>query len=317
MSTGQEARGRRRAPRRWLGTLTNEQLGRRTVALVLAVTSVVAVGVMVNAITGREERAGAPVPTTSPPRTAHPTTRLPADVVAGPDTTGVRDGTTLEPFRADGALDEDGLVLEGVLVEGDLELVGADQVLRNSRVEGHVVVRGTGVTLEDSEVGALSVASATQVVVRRVEVFGNPGSDGVHVTSGDGPRAADVLIEGSWVHSPQVEADSHYDGIQVRGVDHLTLRGNTFDLGPWHEQYNAAIFLEEANGGNVDVLVERNTVNGGGYALYVAGQGVRLIDNRFGRDANWGLLYPEHPPFEESGSAWADDGSPLSLLDGA
>ena len=137
------------------------------------------------------------------------------------------------------------------------------------------------------------------------------------MTSGDGPRAADVLIEGSWVHSPQVEADSHYDGIQVRGVDHLTLRGNTFDLGPWNERYNAAIFLEEANGGNVDVLVERNTVNGGGYALYVAGQGVRLIDNRFGRDANWGLLYPEHPPFEESGSAWADDGSPLSLLDGA
>ena len=307
-------------PRRsaaWLRALTSEQVGRRAVALVLTLVAVLAVGLMVNEITGREERAGTPA--TTPTATPVPTpSRPPVDtsVEAGPETTGVPDGTPLTPFEA-GVLNEDGLVLDGVLIQGDVELVGERQVLRNSRVEGHLVVRGTDVTIEDSELGALSVSSATQVVARRVEIFGNLGDDGIHVTSGGGPRASDVVIEGCWVHSPQVEAESHYDGIQVRGVDGLTLRGNTFDLGPWMDRYNAAVFLEEANGGNVDVLVEGNLINGGGYSVYVNGRDVRLVDNRFGNDANWGLLHPRHTPFEESGSTWADDGTPVSLTDEA
>ena len=316
MTTGPEAREPHDRRGRW-ASASSEQLGRRTLAVVLAVTAVLAVGVMVGAITGRDERAGSPLPPPSPTRTAHPSSPPPdEDAVAGPDTTGVPEGTELEQLDSPGTVAEDGLVLEGLHIVGDLEMIGDGQVLRDSRVDGHVVVRGHDVTIEDSEVGALSVSSATQVVARRVEIFGNLGSDGIHVTSGGGPRASDVLIEGCWVHSPQVESDSHYDGIQVRGVDRLTLRGNTFDLGPWNDRYNAAVFLEDANGGNADVLVERNLINGGGYAMYLGGTDVRLVDNRFGRDANWGLLYPDHGPFEESGSTWADDGSSLSVLDG-
>lgn len=295
--------------------LTSEQVGRRAVAIVLAGTAVLAVGVMVGELTGRDEQAGTAPHSASPTQTAPPPPS-PGDgtVGAGPDTTGVPEGTALVP-HAPGTVQEDGLVLDGVLVLGDLELVGRGQVLRNSRVEGHVVTRGDDVTIEDSEVGALSVAGSAGAVARRVEVFGNLGDDGIHVTSDGAARTTDVLIEGCWVHSPQVEPDSHYDGIQVRGVDGLTLRGSTLDLGQWMDRHNAAVFLEDANGGNTDVLVERNVINGGGYSVYVAGQGVRFVDNRFGRDANWGLLYPEHPPFEESGSVWADDGAPVSLLD--
>ncbi len=296
--------------------LTSEQIGRRTVAVVLAGAAVLAVGVMVGEITGREERAGNAPREESPTAAGDPSSPPRTDPVvgAGPDSTGVRAGTSLRP-QDPGILHEDDLVLDGVLVQGDLALVGQGQVLRNSRVEGHLLVRGDDVTIEDSEVGALSISGATAVVARGVEVFGNSGDDGIHVTSDGAERTSQVLIEGSWVHSPQVEPESHYDGIQVRGVDGLTLRGNTFDLGPWMDRYNAAIFLEDANGGNDDVLVEGNVINGGGYAVYVGGTGVRFVDNRFGRDANWGLLYPTYTPFEESGSAWADDGTPVSLLD--
>ena len=299
----------------WSRLLRSERTGRRAVTLVLAVTVVIAIAAMVGQLTARDDRAGAPPASPSPSATSPEATPPTggSGVDAGPDTTGVPGGVRLEPHDA-GTEDRDGLVLDGVLVAGDLELVGEGQVLRNSRIEGQLVVRGADITVEDSEVGGLAITSATGVVARRVEVFGHLGSDGIHVTSDSGARASDILVEGCWVHSPQVEAQSHYDGIQVRGVDGLTLYGNTFDLGPWQEPYNAAIFLEDANGGNVDVLVERNIINGGGYAVYVQGQDVRFVDNRFGRDAKWALIFPEHAPFQESGSVWADDGSALSLL---
>lgn len=305
-------RGPLGALRRWRGTLTSEQLGRRAVAVVLALMGVLMVGLIVGELTGRDPRAGSGVTASTPEPT--PTGPAPGDVVAGPDNTGVPEGTRLVSHDAN-TIERSDVLLVGIHVEGDLEIDGSNVTLRNSRIEGNLVIRGAGVVVEDSELGALAVSGGTDVTVRRVEVFGSPGSDGIHVTSGDGARTSDVVIEGCWIHSPNVLPESHYDGIQVRGVDRLTLRGNTFDLGRWMDRHNAAIFLEDANGGNADVLIERNLVNGGGYMLYLFGTDVRLVDNAFGEDFNWGLLYPEYLPFEETGSRWASDGSPLSVTD--
>lgn len=255
------------------------------------------------------DAAPSPTPTQAPSPTDVPTDA--ASVVAGPDTTGVPDGVGLT--EADpGTYDEDGLVLDGVHIDGDLLLTGDNQVLRNSRVEGHVAVRGTGQVVEDSELGSLAVSGATSFTARRTEIFGERGEDGIHVTSGRNPTS-DVVIEQCWIHSPKVDADSHYDGVQVRGVTGLTLRGNTIDLGAWKPEYNAAVFLEDANGGNSDVLVEDNVVNGGGYSLYLEGSDVSLVGNRFGRDSKWGLVYPDHDAFSATDNAWADDGTAVDL----
>ncbi len=247
----------------------------------------------------------APEPASTAPPTAE------AAPVGGPDTTGTPDGVELTPADA-GTYDEDGLVLDGVHIEGDLTLTGANQVLRGSRVEGHVAVRGTGQVVEDSELGSLAVSGATSFTVRRTEVFGERGKDGIHVTSGTSPTS-DVVIEQCWIHSPQVKADSHYDGIQVRGVTGLTLRSTTIDLGPWRPEFNAAVFLEDANGGNSHVLVEGNVVNGGGYSLYVEGTDVALVGNRFGPDSRWGVLYPDHDAFTATDNTWAADGAAVEL----
>ncbi len=257
-------------------------------------------------------------PTTPPPSTPTPEdtsapeeTTAPASVTAGPDTTGVPAGVTLTAVDP-AQFDEDGLVLDGVLISGDVVLTGANQVVRNSRIEGHVAFRGTGQVLEDSEIGSLAVSGATSFRASRVDIFGRQGEDGIHVTSGRAPTS-DIVIEDSWIHSPQVDPESHYDGIQVRGVVGLTLRGNTFDLGPWAPEYNAAVFLEDANGGNHDVVVERNFINGGGYSVYVEGRNVAFVDNVFGRGSRWGPLYPEHDAFRASGNVWADTGEPVDL----
>jgi len=253
-----------------------------------------------------------PGDTPTPTQAAPEPTAPPLVNAAGPDTTGVPAGVTLAA-GAPGTFDEDGLVIEGQHIVGDVTLTGDGQVLRNSRVEGHVIVRGAGSTIEDAEVGALSVSGARSFTARRMEVFGSTGRDGVHITSGGDTRAADVVIEASWIHSPKVDPEAHYDGVQVRGVDRLTLRGNTIDLGTWAPEYNAAVFLEEANGGNVDVVVEGNVVNGGGYSVYVEGTNVSFVDNRFGRDSKWGLVYPEHDPFTAEGNIWADSGERAPL----
>ncbi len=225
--------------------------------------------------------------------------------------TGVPAGTDLVDTEP-GTFDEDGLVLDGVTISGDVLLTGSDQTLRNSRVDGHVIVRGTDVTLEDSELGALSISGAQGVVASRLEIFGLLGSDGFHVTSDVGP-VRDVVIEDSWVHSPSVTPESHYDGIQVRGVQGLEIRGNYFDLGPWEEPYTSAILLQQANGGNSDVLIDGNWIDGGGFALYVGGADVVVTNNKFGRNANWGLLHGDADPFTEEGNTWADTGEAVTL----
>lgn len=224
----------------------------------------------------------------SPAPPAPPASRAPTGPHAGPF--GVTDAAALTP-RGDGTIREDGVVIEDATISGTLILTGNDQRVRNVRVEGALVVRGTGVTVEDSDVGAFVVSGGKDVVATRLNVFGQTGSDGIHVTSDTG-RVQNVLIEDSWVHTPRVTPTSHYDGIQVRGVDGLTLRGNTFDLGPFKPQYNASIFLENANGGNTNVTIEGNHLDGGGYAVYLGGQNTRFVNNTFGPSAGFGLLYP-------------------------
>lgn len=228
-----------------------------------------------------------------------------------PDAVGAGDDSGLSP-RDPENFRRDGLVLQDVTIDGSIELTGDNQTLRNVVVAGRVLVKGDSVTIEDSSVGALSVSGASGFVARRLEVFGLEGSDGIHITSDTG-RVTDALIEDSWIHSPQVTADSHYDGIQVRGVDGLTIRGSYIDLGPYRPQYTAAVFVEDANGGNTRVLIEDSWINGGGYTVSLAGTDVVLRNNVFGPDAEFGLRYPNDTRIDASGNILQSTGEPADL----
>ena len=255
-----------------------------------------------------DPQAGAPTDPADPAPSTPPTPR-PCPTCA--PSAGVPDDVTLRPADT-AALDRDGQLVEGTAFPGDVTLSADGVTLRGVRVEGQLLVTGSDVVVEDSEVGSLAISGASGVRVSRVEVFGDLGQDGIHVTSDRGP-VTDVVVEDSWIHSPTVTGDSHYDGIQVRGVDGLVLRGNVFDLGPHLPQLNASIFLQEANGGNRDVLIEDNVIDGGGYALYIGGSDVTVRSNAFGRNAAWGLLYPDASPFTEASNVWRDTGEAVTL----
>lgn len=227
----------------------------------------------------------------------------------GPGTTGTL-SDQLAP-HAPGTFREDGMVLQDVVITGDVALTGADQTLRNVRVEGQVRVTGTGITIEDAELGSLVLSGARQFVGRRLDVFGNPGDDGIHISADTGP-VQDVLVEDSWVHSPALNPDSHYDGIQVRGVQDLVLRNLFLDLGPFDERHATAVFLQEANGGNSGVLLEDSWIDGGAFALNLGGDDVTVRRNVFGPNAEYGLLYPseQEPTLEDN---VLDTGAPADL----
>ena len=204
-------------------------------------------------------------------------------------TTGVRAGHTLSPMTG-GQVTTSGTVIADRVIEGDVVFTGSSLTLRDVRVTGHAVFRGQDVVVEDSEFASLALSGARNVRLSRVDVFGNTGQDGLHITS-DAGRVGDVVVEDTWIHDPKVTATSHYDGIQVRGVDRLTLRRVAIELGAFAPQHNAALFLENANGGNTSVTVEDSWLTGGGYPVYSFGTDVRIRRTVIG-GGQWGWLFP-------------------------
>src|SRR5690606_2395601 len=102
--------------------------------------------------------------------------------------------------------------------------------------------------------------------------------------------------------------------IQVRGVDGLTLRGNSFELGAYKPQFTAAIFLENANGGNTNVTIEGNYIDGGGYTVYLGGKNTKFVNNTFGSSAEFGILYPRSDMSSVTASGnIGPDGKPINF----
>ena len=251
------------------------------------------------------------------PAVAGPPTALSTGTPAGPsasslvDRTGVPAGASLTSMPA-GTVSTGGTTIANRSISGDVIFTGSNLTLRNLRVTGRLLLRGDDVVLEDSTVGSLSLSGTDGVVVRGVEVAGNPGQDGLHITSGSAP-VRDVLLEDVWIHNPLVTSSAHYDGIQVRGVDGLTMRRVVVEMGAWKKQYNAALFLEEANGGNHGIRVEDSTFLGGGYTMYSFATDVRVTRTTLG-GGRWGALYPQSLVMEMQFSQVTDaSGSGLSL----
>ena len=58
--------------------------------------------------------------------------------------------------------------------------------------------------------------------------------------------------------------------------------------GPYHENFNAAIFLEHANGGTSNVEVRDNWLLGSAFSVMVDSQSATFTGNKIGGDIKWG-----------------------------
>lgn len=219
--------------------------------------------------------------------------------LAGARNTGVPAGTRLTPSGSI-TVREDGAVLEGLDVDGCVQVNAKDVTIRSSRIRcpsapGQVAVAvgdaGDRLTLEDVEVDGRGTTAVcvgySRYALLRVNVHGC--ADGVRF----GHR---VTIQDSWVHDLVRIRTLHGDALQTTSASDVVIRGNTLDAnstarGDYH---NAAIMIGSETGTRMvkRVLIEGNHLDGGNYTLNVRGDinatDVTIRDNTFGTSSRYG-----------------------------
>jgi len=224
---------------------------------------------------------------------------------------------------------------------GNLTLSRAGQVVSGLDVTGCITVRANNVTIRNTRVrGTCEVIvdnRATGLVLDHVEVDGrgSPSTLGIGHDSftarnvyvhgvGDGVRAnGNVLVTGSRITDLAAGGGSHNDGIQITQGRNIRIVGNVIENR--HAQ-TSAIMIGADQGSVASVLVQGNTLSGGGYTLYGGAEppagnsisGIVLSGNRFSRKyfpssgAYGPLTATNDARISVIGNVWADTGRPVS-----
>lgn len=208
----------------------------------------------------------------------------------------------------------DGSTLQDVRVPS-LEISGSDVTVRNVQVDGRVLVTGDRVRIRRVTAQGVGISSASDVSVKRSRIESSP-DDAFHVTSDAGELVTNVTLDHNFVHRPVTPSENHYDGVQVRGADGMRISCSTFRAGRYHDNFNAAVFLENANGGTSDVEVDHNWFFGFAFSVMVDSPSSTFTDNKIGGDIQWGpclLLESAGDSFTSDGNTWAEDGRKVNF----
>ncbi|EWT05293.1 hypothetical protein N864_02190 [Intrasporangium chromatireducens Q5-1] len=199
---------------------------------------------------------------------------------------------------------------------GSLVITGANATIRNVAVNGNILVKADGAMIDHVTARGIAISSASNATVRYSNV-GYTKGDGINVTSDRGVMSRNILFSHNFVHDPRVPAGAHYDGSQVRGVDGLTINCSTYDPGPYASQFNAGVYLEDANGGTSNVKVTNNWLYGFGFSVMMDARNVTLQGNRLGGDIHWGTCYIGKrvgtAGLTSLGNVWDSSGKSLAL----
>lgn len=216
-------------------------------------------------------------------------------------TTGVPAGTVLKPFNPAGAelvITQDGTVLDGLEIYGDVKVRARDVTIRNSRLHGGpgIPASNTGI-IDATGAGVVNLVIEDSTIVpdrpsyyrdgivghdytaRRNHIQGTNDGLGIFNRPG-GPPEANVTAEGNYIHSltfwsndPAHSDGTHNDGIQVQGGENIRIAGNTIvanarpgrGSGPSPRGGHAGIgiMLQQNVARLGNVVVERNWVDDG------------------------------------------------------
>jgi hypothetical protein len=198
---------------------------------------------------------------------------------------------------------------------------GNNLTFRNCYIRGGLLLQGDNITVEHCTIEGGVSFSGTNTVSFQYNNVKDSGDDLLHITSDSG-QSANITLANNYIHTPTPSCGAHADGLQVRGVNTLSIVNNTIDMGPWvqvcgQDALNAAIFFESANGGNSNLTVDGNYLNGAGITLRLnPGANQKIINNRFGRQYHYGVVNNATSAgniTQQSGNVMDDDGSAVNF----
>lgn len=241
-------------------------------------------------------------PASTPPASTPPSTPPPAGGSTRPSSSNTGTNGTLTATYSGGASNgSSNVTYENMNFPapdspGYYIFSGNNLTFRNCHINGGgILIQGDNITIEHCTIEGGVSFSGTNGVTFQYNDVKNFSGDGIHLTSDSG-QAANITISHNYIHSPTPDCGDHADGIQIRGVNTLSLVNNNFDMGPWfqvcgQDALNAAIFFESANGGNSNLTVDGNYLNGAGITLRLnPGSNQKIINNRFGRNYQYGIV---------------------------
>ena len=222
-------------------------------------------------------------------------------------------------------------VISGYHFTGSFQFSGDSLAFDDCVFDGGLALLGNDVSLRHSTVvnGSLYLSGNDNVVVEANNV--SKFSDGIDIFSDSG-QPKNIVIKENWLHDPLPTNGAHADGMQLKGVHNLTVEHNVIDMGPWVEipggDINSAILVDapgpdswKVSTPNADVVINNNWLNGAGFTVRLGNPtpgNVTLTNNRFGRDAHWGLFIDHTngatPLQDQSGNVWADTQQPVPPL---
>jgi hypothetical protein len=197
------------------------------------------------------------------------------------------------------------VVLSKLLVVGAIDFTGRgrltieDSVVEAGRTSPFAIVARTDGAVLRVQRSTITWAStekpqgngAIQVLAKaRVIAIGNDISG-----TGDGIQLAadESRIVGNRIHGLSTVAGMHNDGVQIFNGRSIVLESNDIEV-PVGPTGNAGIFVQLGEGADVtDLVVERNTLHGGGYGLVLEGGRPKVSDvvvtgNVFSGPHQWG-----------------------------
>ncbi|MCB5274225.1 hypothetical protein BJG92_01755 [Arthrobacter sp. SO5] len=241
--------------------------------------------------------------------------------------TGVVAGTALKPHNTSGAdlvITQDGTVLDGLEIYGDIKVRAKNVTIKNSRLHGGKGTPGanTGVIDANSAAVANLVVQDSTIIpdspsyyrdgivghdytAQRNHIQGTNDGLGIFNRPG-GPATANVRAEGNYIHSltywsndPAHSNGTHNDGIQVQGGENIRIAGNTVvansnpgagsAANPRGNHAGIGIMLQQNVAKLANVVVEKNWVDDGQTSINIdngkyANITVTVSDNYLGRN---------------------------------
>lgn len=282
-----------------------------------------------------------PPPTPPPPPPGGGSGSCPLPAYPDASCTGVPAGTTLTNYMGPTTITANNTVIDGKIINGEIEILATGVVIKNSQINGTVHVddasnysrsnNGTTpvVTVMDSKIDCQNALGATGVVeahyvVKRVEIV--RCENGLDMNQ-------NILIEDSYIHNlGNAGSDPHSDGAQcaggrwngsayIDGAKNLTLRHNTI----YGMSTNDTVFETSAmicgTGTGGGIVVDSNLLAGGAYTLYCVRDGpaleFKVLNNHFSTKfkSTVGAYGPSDSCHDEivSGNVMHETGAPIDF----